>query len=103
HNINNHILFNTKVSNIKQVQNSWEVTWHDPQRPSTSNTSLFDCVIVASGFYSSPNTFGFQDYLNDKSNSGIKFLHSSQYKSSEEFQGQTVLVVGNSFSSNQIA
>lgn len=73
----------------------------------------FDYVIVATGYFNTPNYSSFEKYLiYDKEKkslvsnpelTSIKIVHSSSYKSPDEFKDKNVMVIGHSHSATQIS
>ena len=59
----------------------------------------FDYVVVATGHYSTPNTPNFEGLDSFPG----RILHSHDFRSAEEFKNRRVLVVGSSWSANDIA
>ena len=59
----------------------------------------FDYVVVATGHYSTPNTPSFEGFDTFPG----RILHAHDFRSADEFKNRRVLVVGSSWSANDIA
>ena len=100
--LNEYIKYNTKVTHIDfdeatrkfNVQVS-EVKNHTGQ----DRYETFDYVIVATGHFWAPN---FPEFQGIETFPG-RILHSHDYKSAKEFKGHRVLVVGGSYSADDIS
>lgn len=94
--INPCVRLNSEVLKIERKKEKWVIEWfHDDQQFGAS----FDHVIVCSGIFSkafTPNIPGLDTLTKP-------VIHSSEYKSSDSFEGKTVAVVGNAFSGCEIS
>ena len=85
---------------------NYKVEWLDVTTQRT-HCRDFGGVVIASGFFHTPCMPSFlNDKINSKNDSSGKrpqILHSSQYRTHEQFKGKNVAVVGGSFSSLEIA
>lgn len=98
--VRRHIRFNTAVRWVDHDDDrgTFRVTVEDFER-GTSSDEEFDHVIVASGHFSVPNVPsypGFEQFPG-------RVLHSHDFRDSQEFAGKDVLVVGGSYSAEDIA
>jgi trimethylamine monooxygenase len=64
----------------------------------TSQREVFDCCVVASGHYSTPNVPSFAGIASFPG----RVLHAHDFRSAREFAGQRVLCVGASYSAEDI-
>lgn len=87
-----HVVFD---GNTKQFQ----VTVENLLTKQWMKDLLFDHVIVASGHYTSPNMPDFEDL----SQFSGRVLHSHDYRGADEFVDKNVLVIGGSYSAEDIA
>lgn len=92
--------FNTCVTSVKIEENqSLTVNFNDLST-NESHSLQFDHILVCSGRFAKP------DFLNIDSLikfSNIKLIHAGQYRSSEEFMGNNVMVIGHGHSATQIS
>ena len=98
--VRRHIQFNTAVRWVQynDERGRFELTL-DALEGGTSRVEEFDYVIVASGHFSIPNV---PDYPGFESFPG-RILHSHDFRDSNEFAGRDLLVVGGSYSAEDIA
>lgn len=97
--VRDYIRFNTPVRNIEFDQDSqmFTVTVHD-HNSDTIYSETFDYVVCASGHFSTPRvpTFeGFESF-------GGRILHAHDFRDALEFKDKTVLLVGSSYSAEDI-
>jgi dimethylaniline monooxygenase (N-oxide forming) len=83
-----HIRFCTEVTDIRRVDDAWEVKWRDAD--GVSHSDRYTAVLVASGHHWDPNHL---DPPLPGSFSGQE-IHSHYYRTSQGFEGKNVLVVG---------
>lgn len=93
-----HIKFNSTVTDVKKLKNSWQISWKT-NGSSQQHTESFSSVIFASGFFSKPYI---PTLPGIKSFAG-QTLHSNQCKDLTSFKGKRVIVVGGAFSGAEIS
>jgi len=105
------IQFNTSVESVEfdSVTQKFSVTTvaaqpQDPANPRSNvtwnkTTEIFDYVVCASGHYSFPNFPHFEGIESFKG----RVFHSHDLRDATEFKGQEVLIVGTSYSAEDIA
>ncbi|WP_078120334.1 flavin-containing monooxygenase [Thiosocius teredinicola] len=97
--VRKHIRFNTPVRNVEfdDATAKFTVTVHDH---ATDNVYAeeFDYVICASGHFSTPNVPHFEGF----EKFGGRILHAHDFRDALEFKDKTVLVVGSSYSAEDI-
>jgi len=88
----------------------YKVEWEQRQDEknndgSSLHSKVFDKVVVATGFFSTPvYPDGLSEYCSDiNNNNNRSILHSSEYRTPDAFADLTVAVVGGSFSAQEIA
>ena len=91
------IEFSTSVKNVEQAESGFAVTTSD-LTSSTTNVDYFDHVVVCSGHFSTPNMPSFGGF--DKFPGRI--LHAHDFRDAVEFQGKDVLIIGTSYSAEDI-
>lgn len=101
--IKEHIKFNTRVQDVKLLQNSykddrWEVSTFDYNQNITQ-IETFDAVMVCNGHYFVPNEPPLPGIDNFKG----AVMHSHDYRSPEDFSGQSVVLLGARSSGTDIA
>ncbi|MDR2625558.1 MAG: NAD(P)/FAD-dependent oxidoreductase [Zoogloeaceae bacterium] len=94
-----YIRFNTVARNVRwdSASETFEVTVHDYDDDRTYS-EIFDYVVVASGHFSTPNApyyAGFEHFAG-------RVLHAHDFRDALEFKGKDVLVVGGSYSAEDI-
>lgn len=108
-----YIIGRAQQSDIRRyIQFDTAVRWvsHDPEKDTFSvtvealktgetRTEEFDYVIVASGHFSSPHVPDFPGFEQFPG----RILHSHDFRDSREFAGQNLLVVGSSYSAEDLA
>ena len=98
--IRKHIRFRTPVRFVvfNEATNNFTVTAHDLKNDRTYSED-FDYVVCASGHFSTPNVPQFEGFAHF----GGRILHSHDFRDALEFKDQDVLVVGTSYSAEDIA
>ena len=101
--VRQYIQFETPVRDVSfdSASQSFAVTvqtW-DPSGASALCTETFDHVIVATGHFSTPNV---PEYPGFESFPG-RILHSHDFRDSLEFAGKNLLILGSSYSAEDIA
>jgi len=91
------IKFSTAVKNVEQSDDGFTVTTCD-LTTSKTNVGYFDHVIVCSGHFSTPNMPSFDGF--DRFPGRI--LHAHDFRDATEFQGKDVLLIGTSYSAEDI-
>ncbi|MFD2739439.1 NAD(P)-binding domain-containing protein [Sulfitobacter aestuarii] len=93
------IRFNSPVRFVRynEAEENFTVTVHDQIEDSTYEET-FDHVICASGHFSTPNVPFYEGF--DTFNGRI--LHAHDFRDAREFAGQDILVVGSSYSAEDI-
>ncbi|KAI6654018.1 Potassium transporter [Oopsacas minuta] len=93
-----YIKFNIKVVNVTFDNNTFSVTTWDKINDSFS-TEEFDFVVVASGHLSFPYV---PEYPGMDTFPG-RIIHSHDFRNAEQFSGQDLIVIGSSYSAEDIA
>ena len=96
--IKKYIRFNTLVTNVKANGNQFSVTLKNKIDNKITN-EFFDNVVVASGHFSVPFI---PEYEGMNSFPG-RILHSHDFRDAEEFRNKNVIVLGSSYSAEDIA
>lgn len=94
--LKSYIQFNSHVIDIKEANGKWEVTWEEEIGRKAFH---FDYVIVATGVFSSE----FIPPIPNLENFKGKKIHSKDYKNPQQFENQTVAIIGSGFSGIEIA
>ena len=97
-NIKKYIQFNTTVTEAKFNGNQFEVAVLNKQ-DNTISSNNYDYLIVASGHFSVPYI---PEYTGMKSFPG-RILHGHDFRDAEEFRNKDVIVLGSSYSAEDIA
>ena len=97
-NIKKYIQFNTTVTEAKFNGNQFEVAVLN-KKDNTISSSNYDYLIVASGHFSVPYI---PEYTGMKSFPG-RILHGHDFRDAEEFRNKDVVVLGSSYSAEDIA
>ena len=97
-NINKFIQFNTTVTEAKFNGNQFEVSVLN-KKDNTITSDNYDYLIVASGHFSVPYI---PEYEGMKSFPG-RILHGHDFRDAEEFRNKDVVVLGSSYSAEDIA
>lgn len=97
--VRKYIQFNTSVRQVSfDVESKlFSVTVHNYSKDETS-TAEFDYVICASGHFSTPSVPYFEGF----ENFGGRVLHAHDFRDALEFKGKDVLIVGSSYSAEDI-
>ena len=100
--LNKYVKYNTKVWNVvydktEKVFKVQAKDIRDAYLPHTEET--FDYVVVATGHFSVPN---FPEFPGIEDFQG-KVIHAHDYKSAKEFKGMRVLLVGGSYTADDLA
>ena len=97
--VRKYIQFNTTVRQVSFDAESklFTVTVHDYSKDETS-TAEFDYVICASGHFSTPSVPYFEGF----EHFGGRVLHAHDFRDALEFKGKDVLIVGSSYSAEDI-
>jgi len=98
--VRQHIRFNTAVRRVVYFDNEqqFSVIAHD-LKTDTASIEKYDYVVVANGHFSTPNVPHFDGF--DTFNGRV--LHAHDFRDALEFKGKTVLVIGTSYSAEDIA
>ena len=91
------IKFSTAVKNVEQSDDGFTVTTCD-LTTSKTNVGYFDHVIVCSGHFSTPNMPSFSGFERFPG----RILHAHDFRDATEFQGKDVLLIGTSYSAEDI-
>ena len=91
------IKFSTAVKNVEQSDGGFAVTTCD-LTTSKTNVGYFDHVIVCSGHFSTPNMPSFDGFERFPG----RILHAHDFRDATEFQGKDVLLIGTSYSAEDI-
>eukprot|EP01084_Bolivina_argentea_P315761 547164_1 len=92
------IRLNHNIIDVKQTNNKFELIYHNLLED-TIGSQVVDYLVVASGHFSTPNIVEFEGF--DTFNGRI--LHSHSFRNASEFKGQNVLIIGGSYSAEDIA
>jgi trimethylamine monooxygenase len=97
--VRKYIRFNTAARLVSYDENTrkFTVTAHDHEKDLTY-AEQFDWVVVASGHFSSPNVPYFEGF----ESFGGRVLHAHDFRDALEFKGKDVLIVGASYSAEDI-
>lgn len=95
------VKFNTVVKDVVYNKNTddFTVVVKDLVKDEVLGEETFDYVVVASGHYSTPNIPEFDGLLDFPG----RVLHSHDYRNPTEFAGQKLLLIGASYSAEDIA
>lgn len=100
HDVRRFIQFNSAVRRISHDGSSGKFRVHVEDRESrTSRTEEFDYVIVATGHFSTPNLPAYPGFETFPG----RIMHSHDFRDAGEFAGRRLLVVGSSYSAEDIA
>ena len=97
-NLKKYIIFNTTVTHVNFNGNQFEVSVLNKKDNSVSSNT-YDYVVVASGHFSVPYI---PEYQGMKSFPG-RILHGHDFRDAEEFRNKDVVVLGSSYSAEDIA
>ncbi|SDR76666.1 trimethylamine monooxygenase [Halopseudomonas litoralis] len=97
--VRKYIRFNCPVRQVTYNEETclFSVTAHDHDTDEVT-TETFDHVVVASGHFSTPNVPDFDGF---QSFNG-RILHAHDFRDALEFRGQDVLIIGSSYSAEDI-
>ena len=95
------IRFRTAVRlvDFNEATNEFHVTVEDLLTGAVSKDLIFDYVIVATGHYTIPNMPTFDGITQFPG----RVVHSHDYRGADEFVGQNLLIIGGSYSAEDIA
>ena len=98
-NVREKIRFSTAVRNVEfsEESDTFIVTAHNLIEDQ-SYTEEFDYVVVASGHFSTPNVPNYEGF----SHFNGRILHAHDFRDALEFEGQDLLVIGSSYSAEDI-
>ena len=98
-NVREKIRFSTAVRNVEfsEESDTFIVTAHNLTEDQ-SYTEEFDYVVVASGHFSTPNVPNYEGF----SHFNGRILHAHDFRDALEFEGQDLLVIGSSYSAEDI-
>ena len=91
----NHIVRNVSLSNDKK----YFILQATNNENKTESTEFFDSIIVASGHFSVPNI----PYINGIDNFSGRVMHSHDFRNAVEVKDKRLLIVGSSYSAEDIA
>ncbi len=97
-NLRKYIKFNTTVTNVTYENEMFNITSLN-KADNTSSNQEFDYLIVASGHFSVPYI---PEYKGMDSFPG-RILHSHDFRDAEEFRNKNVVVLGSSYSAEDVA
>jgi len=86
-----------QIGNHQLQSDKFELTARNSETD-TESTEIFDNIIIASGHFSAPNTPhypGFEAF-------GGRILHAHDFRDALEFKGQDLLILGTSYSAEDI-
>ena len=92
------IKFNTRVLNTTFKNDKFELSFQDKVKDKLQ-TEEFDYVVVSTGHFSVPFI---PEYEGMKSFPG-RIMHSHDFRDAEEFRGKNVIVLGSSYSAEDVA
>ena len=95
--VRKYIKFNTVVRDVRAIDGGFEVTSRDCE-DDTETREHFDHVVVASGHFSFPNVPhypGFETFQG-------RILHAHDFREAREFEGKDILILGTSYSAEDI-
>lgn len=97
--VRDYIRFNSPVRNVEfnSETQTFTVTVHD-HNTDTVYSEVFDYVVCASGHFSTPNVPQFEGF----ETFGGRILHAHDFRDALEFKGKTVVIVGSSYSAEDI-
>jgi len=97
-NSKNKVRFNTAVNSVVYDGKNFEITSHDKINNKYTK-EIFDYLIVSSGHFSVPYI---PEYPGMSSFPG-RIMHSHDFRDAEEFRGKNVIVLGSSYSAEDVA
>ena len=96
--VRKYIRFNTVVTDVTYNKNKFIVTAKNKKEDSIS-TDEYDYVVIAAGHFSVPYV---PEYEGMKNFPG-RIMHAHDFRDAEEFRGKSVIVLGSSYSAEDIA
>jgi len=96
--LKNKIKLNTKVTNVNFNNEKFEITYQDKVKDEISKDT-FDYLVVSTGHFSVPFI---PEYKGMNSFPG-RIMHSHDFRDAEEFRGKDVIVLGSSYSAEDVA
>jgi cation diffusion facilitator CzcD-associated flavoprotein CzcO len=96
--VKKYVKFNTTVSSVVDNGNGFDITYTNKLDGSTNKDS-FDKLVVASGHFSVPYI---PEYEGMNSFPG-RIMHSHDFRDAEEFRNKNVVVLGSSYSAEDVA
>lgn len=98
-NVRQYVRFKTAVRQVAfdEVTQKFTVTVHDYDKDEMYS-EIFDYVVVASGHFSTPKMPEYEGF----STFGGRILHAHDFRDALEFKDKTVLIVGSSYSAEDI-
>ena len=97
-NLKKYIKFDTTVTNVSYNNDSFEISSID-KKSGKHSTEKFDYLVVASGHFAVPYI---PEYKGMSSFPG-RILHSHDFRDAEEFRGKDLIVLGSSYSAEDVA
>ena len=97
-NVKSKIKFNTRVTNTVYKNDKFEISYQDKANNKMLNDA-FDYVVVSTGHFSVPFI---PEYEGMNSFPG-RIMHSHDFRDAEEFRGKDVIVLGSSYSAEDVA
>ncbi|RFU25455.1 hypothetical protein B7463_g10880, partial [Scytalidium lignicola] len=110
--VNDITLFNTKVDLVEKknenggAKGKWHVrtsTLEENQKTATVKDWEFDAVVIASGHYHAPHVPDIPGLAEWKKTWPDRIQHSKRYRSPKPYKDKTILLIGGSTSSSDIA
>ncbi|GLY66394.1 flavin-containing monooxygenase [Amycolatopsis taiwanensis] len=99
-NVRQFIQFNTAVRGVSHDEEAGRFTVTVQTRDDhRTRSETFDHVIVASGHFSTPNLPAFEGFARFPG----RIMHSHDFRDAQEFSGRDLLVIGSSYSAEDIA
>ena len=96
--VKKYVKFNTTVSSVVDNGNGFDITYTN-KKDNTVHTDSFDKLIVATGHFSVPYI---PEYEGMNSFPG-RIMHSHDFRDAEEFRNKNVVVLGSSYSAEDVA
>ena len=98
--VRQYVRFDTAVQFVSYSENAGQFTVRSTDLASKEDTEeQFDYVVVATGHFSTPNVPSFEGIDSFPG----RIMHSHDYRDAREFKGQRVLVIGASYSAEDVA
>jgi dimethylaniline monooxygenase (N-oxide forming) len=112
-NISNLFSFNTEITKINYDKSILKYQVYGIKNCKNEFIAEYDFVIMATGYFNTPNYSNFEKYfifdeslksfVSNKKITNIKVVHSSSYKSPNEFKNKSVMIIGHSHSATQLS